>query len=81
MGRTTVQLPASLAAKARSCAKQAGVSLERFIHHAVRQQVQLPRSVKPDPLFDLETYDGPAPADGSVNHDRYLYGKNKASRA
>jgi hypothetical protein len=74
MKRTTIMLPEALRRRALSRAKQKGVSLGELIRDSL--DAALPAvtyDVEKDPLFEDVIYDGPAPADGSSDHDKYLY--------
>jgi len=74
MKRTTIMLPEALRQRALSRARQRGVSLGELIRDSL--DAALPAvdyDAASDPLFENVIYDGPAPADGSVEHDKYLY--------
>jgi hypothetical protein len=77
MQRTTVVFPVSLKKRAMALARQRKISFGEFVRQAVEQSAFLPpkRRLKGrDPLFfDVPVYDGPVPADISINHDKYLY--------
>jgi hypothetical protein len=78
MKRTTIMLPEALRRRALSRAKQKGVSLGELIRDSL--DAALPAvtyDAEKDPLFENVIYDGPAPADGSSEHDRYLYDEEK----
>ena len=78
MKRTTIMLPEALRRRALSRAKQKGVSLGELIRDSL--DAALPAvtyDVEHDPLFEDVIYDGPAPADGSSHHDKYLYDEEK----
>lgn len=74
MKRTTIMLPDALRRRALSRAKQKGVSLGELIRDSL--DAALPAvsyDLESDPLFENVVYDGPAPADVSTKHDKYLY--------
>ena len=77
MQRTTVVMPVSLKKRAMSRARQRNISFAEFVRQAVEMLALLPpkRRLKGrDPLFfDVPVYDGPVPADISINLDKYLY--------
>ena len=78
MKRTTIMLPEALRRRALSRAKQKGVSLAELIRDSL--DAALPAvtyDVDKDPLFEDVIYDGPAPADASSDHDKYLYDEEK----
>ena len=78
MKRTTIMLPDGLRRRALSRARQKGVSLGELIRDSL--DAALPAvtyDVEQDPLFEDVIYDGPAPADGSARHDKYLYDEEK----
>jgi hypothetical protein len=75
--RTTVVFPASLKKRAMARARARRISFSEFVRQAVdRAAPPAPRKQWKgrDPLWsDVPVYDGPVPADLSVNHDKYLY--------
>jgi hypothetical protein len=76
--RTTVVLPPRLKQRATARARQQGISFAELVRRAIQNEVTQPlrraRKGKKDPLFDdVPVYDGPVPADFSINHDKYLY--------
>ena len=74
MHRTTIMLPEELKTKAKHRAQQDGISLGQLVRLAVEDYLA-PRGQdnEVDPFFaDKETWDGPVPADYSINHDKYL---------
>ena len=78
MKRTTIMLPDELRRRALFRARQKGVSLGELIRDSL--DAALPAGTYepgPDPLFDGVVFDGPAPADLSANHDKYLYDDEK----
>jgi len=56
-------------------AEKCGKSVQILIHEWINQLPEIEESydVTQDPLFNLEGYDSNAPADLSVNLDKYLY--------
>lgn len=78
MKRTTVMLPEDLRRRARSRARQRGVSLGELIRDSL--DASLPHASydsERDPLFEDVVFDGPAPRDLSRRHDKYLYDDEK----
>jgi hypothetical protein len=78
MKRTTIMLPDDLRRRALLRAKQRGVSLGELIRDSL--DAALPTVINEaqrDPLFEDVIFDGPAPADISANHDKYLYDDEK----
>jgi hypothetical protein len=78
MKRTTIMLPEDLRRRALFRAKQTGVSLGELIRDSL--DAALPNvtyDAERDPLFEDVIFDGPAPADLSANHDKYLYDREK----
>lgn len=78
MKRTTIMLPEALRRRALSRARQKGVSLGELIRDSL--DAALPAvsyDVDHDPLFEDVIFDGPAPADGSTDHDKYIYDEEK----
>ncbi|MGH9365659.1 MAG: CopG family transcriptional regulator [Thermoanaerobaculia bacterium] len=78
MKRTTIMLPEDLRRRALFRAKQRGVSLGELIRDSL--DAALPDVIDDmhrDPLFEDVVFDGPAPADVSANHDKYLYDDEK----
>jgi hypothetical protein len=78
MKRTTIMLPEGLRRRALSRARQKGVSLGELIRDSL--DAALPAvayDAEHDPLFEDVIYDGPAPADGSSKHDKYIYDEEK----
>jgi hypothetical protein len=78
MKRTTIMLPDDLRRRALFRARQKGVSLGELIRDSL--DAALPSGTYEagqDPLFDEVVFDGPAPADLSANHDKYLYDDKK----
>jgi hypothetical protein len=76
MQRTTVMLPAGLKKRAMALARQRKLSFAEFVRKAVEQSAPAPRKrlKGKDPFWDdVLVFDGPVPADLSVNHDKYLY--------
>ncbi len=75
--RTVVVLPSRLKQRAEVRARKQKVSLDEIIRQALVKELANPvpkRTGKRDPLFDnVPVYDGPVPADFSINHDKYLY--------
>jgi hypothetical protein len=78
MKRTTIMLPEGLRQRALSRAKQKGVSLGELIRDSLDAALPaMSYDVEHDPLFEDVIYDGPAPADISARHDKYLYDEEK----
>ena len=79
MKRTTIMLPVELKDKAKRHADSKGISMGKLIRDALISVLRSERSERSrDSLFvDKAIYDGPAPADGSKNHDRYIYDTGK----
>jgi hypothetical protein len=77
--RTTVVLPPRLKQRATALARQRKISFAEFTRQAIMKAVNEPppkrgRKRGKDPIFwDVPVYDGPVPADLSINHDKYLY--------
>lgn len=74
MKRTTIMLPPDLHDRALRFAHQRGISLGELIRQSIRACLDGGgESRAEDPLFaDVALFDGPAPADLAVHHDRYL---------
>jgi hypothetical protein len=78
MKRTTIMLPEGLRRRAMSLARQKGVSLGELIRDSLDAALpEVSYDAGHDPLFEDVVYDGPAPKDVSVKHDRYLYDEEK----
>jgi hypothetical protein len=78
MKRTTIMLPEDLRQRALFRARQKGISLGELIRDSLN--AVLPKATYDahrDSLFEDVIYDGPAPADVSSDHDRYLYDDGK----
>ena len=78
MKRTTIMLPEDLRRRALLRASQKGVSLGELIRDSL--DAALPGATyeaQGDPLFEDVVFDGPAPSDLSVNHDKHLYDDEK----
>jgi hypothetical protein len=75
--RTTVVIPPRLKQRAIALARHRGISFSEFVRRSLETAVvdaPLAKSRKKDPLFgNVPVYRGPAPADFSTNHDKYLY--------
>ena len=74
MKRTTIMLPDALRRRAQFRARQKGISLGELIRDSL--DAALPSATydtRTDPLFEDVIFDGPAPADLSSKHDKYLY--------
>jgi hypothetical protein len=73
--RTTVVLPEDLRLRAQERARRDGIPFAELVRQAVEARIGTPpASAAQDPLFrDVPVYRGPAPADLSTEHDRYLY--------
>jgi len=68
-------LPADLKAKAMRAARERGISFGELLRRSLAATVESPPAQYEDPAFaDAAVFDGPAPSDLSVEHDRYLYG-------
>ncbi len=71
-------LPEDLRRRALFRARQKGVSLGELIRDSLNAVLpKVTYDAKRDPLFEDVIYDGPAPADVSSDHDRYLYDDEK----
>lgn len=78
MKRTTIMLPEDLRRRALFRAKQRGVSLGALIRDSLDAALpDVTYEAQLDPLFEDVVFDGPAPADLSANHDKYLYDDDK----
>lgn len=78
MKRTTIMLPEDLRRRALFRAKQRGVSLGELIRVSLNSALpDATYDAQRDPLFEDVIFDGPAPADMSTNHDKYLYDDDK----
>jgi hypothetical protein len=76
MQRTTVMLPASLKRRLTAVARQRKISFAAFVRQALERSAPVPRKrIKGKDSFwsDLVVFEGPVPADISMNHDKYLY--------
>ena len=75
--RTTVVFPPGLKQLAMERARERKISFGEFVREAVEKAVRDPKPKRKrarDPLWDdVPVYDGPVPADISINHDKYLY--------
>lgn len=77
--RTTIVLPPRLKQRATARARERKISFAEFARQAILKAVNEPvpkrrRKHGKDPIFwDVPVYDGPVPADLSINHDKYLY--------
>jgi hypothetical protein len=74
--RTTIVLPPALKKKAMARARTEGISFGEFVRQSLRDKLTRPQGKRKgkDPFWsDVAVYDGPVPADVSVNHDKYLY--------
>ncbi len=71
-------LPEDLRRRALFRARQKGVSLGELIRDSLNAVLpNVTYDAQRDPLFEDVIYDGPAPADVSSDHDRYLYDDEK----
>lgn len=78
MKRTTIMLPEDLRRRARFRARQKGVSLGELIRDSLDAAIPtVTYDAVADPLFEDVIFDGPAPADASSKHDKYLYDEEK----
>ena len=78
MKRTTIMLPEDLRRRALFRAKQTGVSLGELIRDSLNSALpDATYDAQRDSLFEDVIFDGPAPADMSTNHDKYLYDDDK----
>jgi len=79
--RTTVVLPPGLKREAVARARREGISFGEFVRQSLRRslsEAHRKTSRKKDPFWsDVAVYDGPVPADISVNHDKYLYDEDQ----
>jgi len=78
--RTTIVLPLRLKQRATALARKRKISFAEFTRQAILKAViePLPKRRRgkrgKDPIYwDVPVYDGPVPADLSINHDKYLY--------
>ena len=76
MHKTTILLPESLWQKAKYKALSFGISLGEFIRQSLERSLKEDGdNLLNDPfVLDDNFYTGDAPADSSVNHDKYIYG-------
>ena len=78
MFRTTVMLPSDLRIRALNRARESGMSLGEIIRDALSAWLARPTKKADDSLLaDEAVFDGPAPADLSASHDKYLYGEEE----
>ena len=77
MHRTTIMLPEDLKSQAVEYARECGLSLGEVIRESLENWLKSKNQrTACDPLFhNVSVYDGPAPEDYSINHDKYLYGE------
>lgn len=71
-------LPDELRRKGFAEAHRRGISFGEFVREAMRLALdRTPQSgmVRDSFLDDRAVYPGPAPVDGSTEHDKYLYGE------
>lgn len=74
MQRTTVVLSTALKNRAKRLAVKRGVSFGELVRASLQLMLKRDASGGSDPLFaDHAIFKGPAPADLSEAHDRYLY--------
>ena len=79
MHRTTIMLPEDLRQRAVRKAQEMGISLGEFMRNCAEKELKAEKKGKHkrkerDPFFaDEEVWTGPAPRDGSINIDKYLY--------
>ena len=73
---TSLMIPVDLKEKAERSAELMGISLDQFVRDTLEARLgSLKRPRSEDPLFNFDdAYDGPAPSDLAINHDKYLYG-------
>jgi hypothetical protein len=75
MKRTTIMLPDELLFRAHQQARISNLSMAELIRKSLEKTLNEERKKwKKDSFFaDKAVWDGPAPKDGSVNIDKYLY--------
>lgn len=75
MKRTSVMLPAELKARAMRAAREQSISFGELVRRSLEAAVEAPTTRYDDPVFaDAAVFEGPAPDDLAVAHDRHLYG-------
>ncbi len=71
----TLHLPEELCQLAEVAAQSRGMSLDEFVCDSLK--ASLGQTADTDAFFaDRAVFDGDAPEDLSVDHDRYLYGES-----
>lgn len=73
MRRTQICLMPEDYETAKRISEKRGVSLSQFVRDAVKREAEAESTVD-DPLRGLIGILKDGPPDGSVNHDRYIYG-------
>lgn len=74
MKRTTITLPNKLRDRADRLAKKRGISLGELIRKCLAYELDWAAERAKDPFWsDRAVWKGPAPPDGALNHDRYIY--------
>jgi len=68
-------LPDVLKRKATLQARELGISFGEFVRKAIESMLHSRKTTRgSDPLFsNFRPYEGNAPSDSSVDHDKYLY--------
>lgn len=76
MTKLTIQLTETDYQRLEKAAKRVDKSVQAFISEWIVQLPEVEESfdLTQDPVFQMEGYDSDAPADLSVNLDKYLYG-------
>lgn len=77
MTKLTIQLMDTDYQRLEKAAEHAGKSVEALIYDWITQlpEIEEPFDVTRDPIFQMDGYESDAPADLSVNLDKYLYGE------
>ena len=77
MTKLTIQLMETDYQRLEKVARRTGKSVQALIYNWILQlpEVEEPFDITQDPVFQMEGYESDAPADLSVNLDRYLYGE------
>ena len=73
MRRTTILLPPRLHSRAVKEARRRKVSLGALIRDLLSERLAKVNADRDPFLSEASIYHGPAPKDGAVNHDHYIY--------
>ena len=75
MVKLTIQLMETDYQRLEKAANRAGKSVQSLVYEWIAQLPEVEESfdVTQDPVFQMEGYDSDAPADLSLNLDKYLY--------